>query len=206
MIASMSSPETRPSLLLRLRDSSDHDSWLEFCEIYRPVIVRLALTKGMQNADADDLAQNVLIAISGAIERWESDPGRAQFRTWLHQVTHNAILNAVRQSGSRARTTEEWSHALLEHPAASGPDSALLQIETRRQILAWAAERIRCEFSEETWQSFWLTAVEEQSIQSVAARLGRSLGSVYASRSRVMKRLRQQVDEFTASEGGLTDA
>jgi len=201
----MSSPETRPSLLLRIRDSSDHDSWQEFCDIYRPVIVRLALKKGLQNADVEDLAQQVLVAISGAIERWEPDSGRAQFRTWLHRVTHNAILNAVRQTAPVAKATEDWSRALLDHPAPSGPDSALLQIETRRQILAWAAERIRCEFSESTWLSFWLTAVEERSVDDVAVELGRTIGSIYASRSRVMKRLKQQVDEFVAPDGGLSD-
>ncbi len=205
MIASMSSPETRPSLLLRLRDSSDHDSWQEFCDIYRPIIVRLALKKGLQNADAEDLAQQVLVAISGAIERWQPDSGRAQFRTWLHRVTHNAILNAVRQSAHVARATEDWNRALLEQPARTGPDSALLQIETRRQILAWAAKRIRCEFSESTWMSFWLTAVEERSVDEVAIELDRTAGSIYASRSRVMKRLKRQVDEFTEPDGVLSD-
>jgi len=63
MIASMSSPDTRPSLLLRLRDSTDHDSWQEFCDIYRPMIVRLALTKGLQNAAVDWGANGTPVAV-----------------------------------------------------------------------------------------------------------------------------------------------
>jgi hypothetical protein len=65
--ASMSStPETRASLLIRVRDPADQAAWHEFVEIYRPVILRLARQKGMQEADADDVAQQVLVAVGKA--------------------------------------------------------------------------------------------------------------------------------------------
>lgn len=91
----MSLPDTRASLMLRLKDHGDHTAWCEFVDLYRPVICRLATQKGMQQADADDLAQQVLISVAGAIERWEVDPRRARFRTWLRRVADNAILNAL---------------------------------------------------------------------------------------------------------------
>ena len=87
-----SAPETRPSLLIRLKDQGDQAAWTEFVEVYRPVICRLAASRGMQNADAEDLAQQVLTSLAKAIGRWQDDPQRARFRTWLRRVANNAIL------------------------------------------------------------------------------------------------------------------
>ena len=85
----------------------------------------------------------------------------------------------------------------LNHISASdGPKSDLIRLELRREIFRWAAERIRDEFRPETWDAFWLTAVDEKSVEEVAARLGMSCGAIYAARSRIMRRLREKVAEF----------
>lgn len=193
----MNPPETRPSLLLRVRDPADREAWAEFSEIYRPVICRLARLKGLQAADAEDLAQQVLISIANAIERWEPEPGRAKFRTWVRRIAQNAILNALTRGAPDKASGDDNDHLLLQQsPARTGPDSDLLKTEYRREVFVWAARQIRDEFTEDTWNSFWLTAVAGQEVDDVAAQLGRSRGSVYASRSRVMKRLKQMVEEF----------
>ncbi|MEM0925046.1 MAG: sigma factor, partial [Planctomycetota bacterium] len=83
-------PETRPSILLRLRDPSDGDAWREFQAVYRGVIRSLAYRWGYQDADAADLEQEVLIRISRSIQRFEHDPRKARFRTWLGQVIRSA--------------------------------------------------------------------------------------------------------------------
>ena len=192
----MNAPETRPSLLLRVRDPKDHEAWEEFAEIYRPVICRMARIKGLQQADAEDLSQQVLIAVSGAISRWVPDPGRAKFRTWLRRICENAVLNALTRGVPDKGSGDDDMRAFLEQRAArSGPDSDLLKTEFRREVFLQAAEKIRHEFSDDTWNSFWRTAVEGLSVEDAALELGRSRGSVYASRSRVMKRLRQKVEE-----------
>jgi RNA polymerase sigma-70 factor (ECF subfamily) len=193
----MNSPETRPSLLLRVRDTADHEAWDEFSAIYRPVICRLAVYKGMQEADAEDLAQQVLLAIANAIGRWQPDSSRAKFRTWLRRISENAILNALtRGVPDKASGDNEARMFLEQKPAARGPDSDLLRIEYRREVFNWAAQQIRDEFSHDTWQSFWLTTVEDTNIDLAARQLNKTRGSVYASRSRVMKRLKQKVEEF----------
>ena len=193
----MNPPETRPSLLLRVRDPADREAWAEFSEIYRPVICRLARLKGLQAADAEDLAQQVLISIANAIERWEPEPGRAKFRTWVRRIAQNAILNALTRGAPDKASGDDNDHLLLQQsPARTGPDSDLLKTEYRREVFVWAARQIRDEFTEGTWNSFWLTAVAGREADDVAAQLGRSRGSVYASRSRVMKRLKQMVEEF----------
>jgi RNA polymerase sigma-70 factor (ECF subfamily) len=79
-------PETRPSLLLRIRDPEDRRAWAGFSSLYRPVVCQLARHHGMQPAEADDLAQQVLISILVAIDRFDPDRSQATFRTWLKTI------------------------------------------------------------------------------------------------------------------------
>jgi RNA polymerase sigma factor (sigma-70 family) len=193
----MDVPDTRPSLLLRVRDAHDAEAWHEFSAIYRPAILRLARMKGLQAADAEDLAQTVLLAVSRAVERWEPDPVRGRFRTWLQTIARNAALNALtRGFKDKSAADESIDQLLLQTPDVSRLDSQLLQTEYQREVFLRAAGQIRSEFSADTWNSFWLTAVEGMDVDVAARELARSRGSVYASRSRVMKRLKQEVEQL----------
>jgi RNA polymerase sigma-70 factor (ECF subfamily) len=195
------SPETRASLLLRVRNPSDQEAWEEFVEIYRPVILRLARQKGMQDADAEDVAQLVLHSVAKAVERREHDPARARFRTWLHRVAHNAILNALARGKPDRGSGDSVQLAVLnQQEARSGPDSDLLRLEYRREVFRWAARQVRKEFHEDTWAAFWRTAVEGRAIEAVATELGKNRGSIYAARSRVMRRIQEKVAEFEEEE------
>ncbi len=192
----MPDPTTRASLLLRIRDPADREAWEQFALLYRPIVVNLARHRGMQSADADDLAQTVLIAISGAIERFEPDDSRAKFRTYLRTIARRAIINALtRVDPDRAGGGTDVLGILNDQPAV-GPATATVDLEYRREIFAVAAEQIRVEFSEPTWQAFWKSVVENRSIDEVAAEMGRSRGSIYTARSRVMARLKQKVQEL----------
>lgn len=194
----MTVPDTRPSLLLRVRDANDAQAWEEFADIYRPIILRLARVKGLQSADAEDLAQTVMVAVSRAVERWQPDPSRGRFRSWLRTIANNAVLNAITRGIRHQAAASESINLLLEQtPDERGLDSQLLQIEYQREMFLRAARQIRSEFSDETWNSFWLTAVEGRDVEATARELCRTRGSVYASRSRVMKRLKQAIDTLT---------
>ena len=191
-------PETRASLLVRLKDRADQAAWYEFAEVYRPVIVRLAGRKGMQAADAEDLAQQVLAAVAKAIDRWQEDPRRARFRTWLHRVANNLILNALARGkpdrGSGDTGLIQW---LAQQPANDGPNSDLLRLEWRREAFRWAATQIRDEFQPDNWEAFWRTAIEGEAVDDVAERLGKSRASVHSARSRIMRRLKEKVNELS---------
>ncbi len=89
-------PETRDSLLVRLADAADHEAWCRFAAIYRPLVYRIARRQGLQDADAQDLTQRVLLSVSRAIEGWQTQPKRAKFRTWLHTVAKNAVIDQLR--------------------------------------------------------------------------------------------------------------
>ncbi|HLJ10536.1 MAG TPA: sigma-70 family RNA polymerase sigma factor [Planctomycetaceae bacterium] len=191
------SPDTRASLLIRLKDRADDEAWMEFTEIYRPVIHRLARRKGLQNADAEDLVQHVLTAVARVIGRWQVDPNRAQFRTWLTRVAMNAIVNALTRGALDRGSGDSGLQEVLDaQPAPDGPDSQIVRIEHRREVFRWAARRIRPEFHPATWSAFWLTAVEGRDPDDVARDLKRSRGAVYAARSRVMRRLKEKVRDW----------
>ncbi len=188
-------PETRASLLLRLRDPRDRSAWDQFLQIYQPLIFRLARRRGIQDADAREVTQDVLMSVAGAIGRWETDPERGSFRGWLSTITRNLVVNyLIRQSrhprGSGDSDLKQW---LDEQPDPQSDESEFFDREEERQIFRWAAEQIRPEFQETTWTAFWQTAVEGREPADVARELGVVIGVIYVSRSRVMKRLREQV-------------
>jgi len=192
-----SSPETRPSLLIRVRDPADQAAWQEFVEIYRPVILRLAEQKGMQAADAEDVAQEVLTAVAKAIAEREHDPKRARFGTWLHRVAHNAIVDALtRRMPDRGSGNSALQVALDRREAHNCPGSDLLRLEYRREVFHWAARQVRKEFRQETWDAFWLTAIDGRSIAEVAREFGKDPGAIYTARSRVIRRIQEKVTEY----------
>lgn len=195
-------PETRPSLLIRLRDSRDQRAWTEFLEIYEPLIARLVRRRGIQEADVGEVTQEVLLAVASSIHRWESNPERGSFRGWLVTITRNLVVNfLIRQSRHpRGSGDSQFKRWLEDQPAPEGEMSALFDLERKRQTFRWASDQIRNEFREATWRAFWMTAVEDRDIAEVARELGVTAGVVYVSRSRVMKRLRETVEAARRSE------
>lgn len=194
-------PETQVSLILRLGDSQDAAAWDEFVAIYRPVIVRLALARGLQNPDADDLAQQVLFSVARRVPDWEADPQRAKFRTWLGRVVRNAALNALSRRKPDRAAGGTTALTLINGKAASDCDDAeLVELEWRRQAFRWIADQIRDEFQPQTWEAFWLTAVDGLSAAEAAKQTGKSIGAVYVARSRIMARFQEQVRTLSGEE------
>ena len=192
----MTLPETNPSLIVRLRDSGDERAWFEFVEIYRPAIVRLGSLKGLQPVDCEDLAQKVFVSVAGAIERWELDPQKAKFRTWLFTIANRHVVDALRRQAVREVPGGSQMAARLEGEKARQEDSRILRTELRRQVFHRVASVVRDEFTENAWQSFWLMAVEGLSAEAVTQRVGKTAGAVYAAKARVMRRIVEHIREF----------
>lgn len=187
-------PDTRESLLLRIADARDRDAWMEFAEIYEPVIYRLGMAKGLQDADARDLIQAVMSRVARSIHRWQPDREQATFRTWLSRVTHNAFIDLLRERHPDTATGgTSVMQRLKQQPQVNQAERAAFEFEHRRAVFRWAMRRIRGEFAETTWQAFSLTTLDGLSPTEAAAKLQISLGNVYTSRSRIIRRLKVEV-------------
>ena len=193
-------PSTRQSLLVRLCQPSDERAWQEFMHIYEPLIYSLARRHGFQDADADDVCQEVFQATAKAIERWQARSDRGSFRGWLFRIARNIMINALRhrQRHPQGVGGSDFKRLLDMQPADDG-ESQLLIIEYERHLFQWAAAEVKDEFRQPTWRAFWLTSIEGRRPQEVAQQLGMSVGAVYIARSRVMARLRERVEEIEGS-------
>jgi len=191
-------PETNESLILRIKDPADAASWSDFLAIYRPVVVRMACGRGLQHADADDLAQQVFLSVARAIEDWEPDSQRPPFRVWLARITRNAIVNALpRKRPDAAGGSTSVQEMLRELPERNDETTQQLIEESRREAMRWAADEIRSEFTELTWAMFWQTSIEGESVAEVARQQNKTPGAVYMARFRVMQRLKEKVLEVS---------
>jgi RNA polymerase sigma-70 factor (ECF subfamily) len=191
-------PVTRASLLLRIRDEHDQVAWQEFLGLYGPVVYRYARKRGLQDADAADLVQDVFRSIAGAIGHWDYDPGRGKFRGWLFTITRNKLFSFLDSRRRRANAAGDSGsqRQLEEQPDPTADGSGEWDREYERELFGRAAEQARGEFSEATWQAFWQTAVEGKNPRDVARGLGTSPGAVYVSKSRVLARLREMVQQL----------
>lgn len=190
------SPKTRNSLILRLKEPADAEAWFQFCEIYEPLILRIAKSRGLQAADANDLAQDVFVRVARSVQRWEPDPNKGSFRGWIGTIARNLTIDFLRQ---QKRHPVSANDPAIQNVPERCAESDFYDAEYEKQLFTWAAERIEPTFQTTTWQAFWRTAVEQQDISDVANALGISTGAVYMARSRVIAKFRKTVerlDEF----------
>jgi RNA polymerase sigma factor (sigma-70 family) len=196
------SPSTRYSLLLRIKDPQNHAAWVEFITIYEPLVYGLARRKGLQDADAHNLCQEVFQAVAKSARQWTRDAHPGSFRGWLFQVARNLIIDSFRQQRRQPRGTgDSGVKQLLENlPTDADEYVGLTETDYRRHLLHLAASSIKTEFSASTWQAFWRTAVQSRKVAEVATELGISPGAVYIARSRVVARLCRRVKEIEGEE------
>jgi RNA polymerase sigma-70 factor (ECF subfamily) len=191
-------PPTSPSLVARLRDRQDHATWAAFVELYAPVVFAFTRKRGLQDADAADLTQDVLRSIVGAITRFEYSRARGGFRAWLFHITRNHLRSFHRRAARLDRLTAGPPGVgpvnLDELPGGEDDLEAVWETEWRRELFARACESTRREVEPTTWEAFHQTAVLGRSGQVVATELGLSVAAVYLAKSRVLARLRRFVE------------
>jgi RNA polymerase sigma factor (sigma-70 family) len=196
------SPSTRYSLLLRIKDPQNHAAWVEFVEIYEPLVYRLARRQGLQDADAQNLCQEVFQTVAKSARQWTREEHPVSFRGWLFRVARNLVIDTFRQQRRQARGTGDSAvQRMLESlPTDAEEYERSVEIEYRRHLLNVAARSVQTEFSESTWQAFWRSTVAFREIAEVATELGMSPGAVYIARSRVVARLNRRVKEIEGEE------
>src|SRR5262249_39314385 len=183
------------SLLARLRDPRDGDAWQEFVELCGSLVYSFVRQRGLQDADAADLTQEVFLAVAGAVRNWHYDPAQGTFRGWLYGITRNKLARFLRRRYAQpvARGGSNAQHRLEEQSAPQHDLSEDWEREFQQQLFRVAAAKVQGSFTPSTWQAFWLTAVEGQSPTQTAKDLGLSVGAVYIAKSRVLARLVEQI-------------
>jgi RNA polymerase sigma-70 factor (ECF subfamily) len=189
---------TRASLLARLGDPEDRAAWQQFVELYGSLVYGFARGRGLQDADAADLTQEVFLAIAQSAGRWRYDPQQGSFRGWLFAVTRNKIARFLQGRHFQPVGSGDSSaqNRLAEEPSPGSDAEDVWEKEFQQQLFRVAAAQIKDHFAATTWKAFWLTAVEGKSGASVAAELGLSVGAVYVARSRVLARLTEQIRQM----------
>ncbi len=191
------SPTTRISLLLRLRDTRDVPAWERFVTLYAPLVYGFARKKGLQDADAADIAQEVLTSVAQQMPQWQYAPERGSFRGWLFTIARNRVKNWQAGAGRRMDGTGgDDNLAAMNAQPDPAPEAADWDAEYARHVFHWAAAIVRQQVAEQTWKAFEITAVEGRSASDAASTLGMTIGAVYLARSRVMSRLRELVQEI----------
>jgi RNA polymerase sigma factor (sigma-70 family) len=187
-------PDTRASLLVRLRDPQDEAAWAQFVDLYAPLVYGYARKQGLQDADAADLTQEVLGTVAGAVDRLEYDPCKGAFRNWLFTIVRRKLSNWRVAADRRARGSgDSATQELLEQCPAPQVITPDWETAWEQRLFAWACERARRDVSDTTWQAFWRTAVDGIPGKQVAADLDLSVAAVYLARSRVLARLKELV-------------
>jgi RNA polymerase sigma-70 factor (ECF subfamily) len=188
------SQATRLTLLARIQDPADHQAWSQFLEIYTPLVYRLLRRKGLQDADAADVSQEVFRTVARSVKDFRGGSGKGSFRSWLAAVSRSRLVDFAHRRNRQVPGTGDTKMIALLEQQPSPDEDEVFEDEYRKRVLEWAAEKIRGQFQDSTWQAFWQTNVEGKPTEEVAASLGMSLGAVYIARSRVLARLKKQIE------------
>lgn len=183
---------TSLSLIRRLKQPDrDDGAWRRFTNLYSPLLMLWAGKTGLSHAEAEDVAQEVLILLLDKLPKFEHD-GRT-FRGWLRTMTNHKAIDYLR---ARGRLPVPASSSVIQ--AGQKPeDEDLAEERDYQQFLTHRAlELMKSEFEETTWRACWGTTVEDRSAKEVGKELGMSEGAVYVAKSRVLRRLREELEGF----------
>jgi RNA polymerase sigma-70 factor (ECF subfamily) len=181
---------TRPSLLLRVRDPADAAAWGVFAEIYGPIIYSYCRRSSLQETDASDVSQEVMIRVSSAIQRFEYDPVRGGFRHWLGRVTRNEIARFFQAKGRHPASLALSDRDVDQ--ANGAPSESHWDEHFHTALLDVAIRRIEPLFEPSTWQAFQSVWIEDCTPEAASQALGLPVEKVYVAKSRVLKRLREE--------------
>lgn len=182
---------TPVSLLERLCDRPESADWALFVELYTPLLYDWARRLGLAQEEAADLLQEVFTLLLRKLPAFRYDPARS-FRRWLRAV----FLNKLREMSRGRNLLGEADRPDLDQLAAHEDWEGWIEREYRQQLVGRAVAIMRADFAETTWRACWLTVVEGRAPADVAQELGVSLAVVYQARTRVLRRLRQELKDL----------
>lgn len=191
--------QTHATLLTRLADSRDRSAWDEFCARYGDLIRGFCRHYGLQNADIDDVTQDVLLSLSKSLPNFTYDPSKGKFRSYLKTVVIHASQRRLLQKHPRSGLEDVESTTRAE--AADAQVDAKWESEWRQYHLRLAMRTIRAEFNEADLEAFERYAVAGEDPKRVSEELAVSVDQVYQAKSRITRRLTALIAAQVADEG-----
>jgi RNA polymerase sigma-70 factor (ECF subfamily) len=191
------STETSRTLLERVR-ADEPAAWDRLVGLYAPLVYRWCRRSGLPDQEIPDVFQDVFQSVAANLGSFRREHPGDTFRGWLRTITRNKVHDHFRRSGHEpggaGGTEARLYFAQIADTRPEGDDSD--EGRTDRGLFARALELIRGEFEERTWRAFWLTAVEGHTPADVASDLGMSPGAIRVAKSRVLRRLREELGEL----------
>jgi RNA polymerase sigma-70 factor (ECF subfamily) len=185
---------TSSSLIRRVKDH-DQNAWRRLVRLYGPLVDFWIRRSGLQSADVHDIFQDVFSAIANGINGFRKELPEDTFRGWLRMVTRNKVIDHFRRTANEpsARGGSDL-HAQFEtipFPDEISDD----EIDALHQLRLRAVELVRAEFECRTWQMFWRVTVDGEPTREVAVDLEVSPSAVRLAKSRVLRRLREELGD-----------
>ena len=181
---------TSVNLLQRLREPQAESAWQTFVDLYAPLIFYWARQKGLGPTDAADLVQDVLAILVVKLPEFDYNADR-RFRGWLRTITLNRANDLHRRKSVRPQTECD---EILERLTVVDDSDLFIEAEYRSLVVHRALELLRPEFRETTWHASWMQIVDGRKASDVATQLGLPLNAVYLAKSRVLARLREELE------------
>jgi len=185
----MSANSTSISLLRRLREPEPDAAWTRFVDLYAPLIFHWGKSNGLAAADAADLVQEVMAVLVVKLPEFEYDPDQS-FRAWLKTVALNKARDLHRRNTARPHTDTEGISGL----AVAAEVDLFGEEEHRRYLVARTLRLLKVDFQETTWSACWRHVVEGASAREAAEEFGLTLNAFYIAKSRIIKRLREELE------------
>jgi RNA polymerase sigma factor (sigma-70 family) len=191
-------PTTCPTLLARLRhDPSNEAAWDDFVEQYGRHIYRWCRQWGLQDADAEDVAQEILLKLARKLRDFNYDP-KSSFRGWLKTVAHHAWRDFADGERKKRATTDEHVWERLQSVEAREDLIQRLQEAFDHELLEAASVQVRLRVAPHTWEAFRLVAIEGLPAADVAVKVQMQVAMVYVAKSKVQKMLQEEIEKLEA--------
>ena len=186
---------TSLTLLQRLR-AREQDAWGRLLQLYTPLVRSWCHHQGVRGADADDLVQEVFQAVVTGLAQFQRDRPGDTFRGWLRGITWHKLLDFFRRQSSQPRgqggTAAGQQLQQVPQAEVSFPEETPQEVA---ELYQRAIELVKSEFEANTWRAFWRTAVDGRSPAEIATELDMSAAAVRMAKSRVLRRLRQEIGD-----------
>lgn len=201
---------TNASLLVRLRNLDDADSWSQFYQTYERAVRGLARKRGLTEAEAEEVAQEVFKRIAETIHTFDRAPRPGSFRSWLYQLARWRSEDKLRERGRiPVQPMDESTGSTSPRPIhrLKSPDDIEQQLETeaRQQLMRAALERLQRKVSPRDLQLFQLLVIDDWPVAKVAQFFHVSSTLVYVIRHRVGRQLKAELDRIQKHLGALRE-